>query len=69
METEIPLGLEIIGKGMRQNPQKYQMRCILFSSILRLAVGYLFLSTLFLTVIQESDVLGIFFDVLGTLDM
>lgn len=38
---------------------------IVFSSLLRLSVGYLFLICLFLVVIQESTVLGIFFDVLA----
>jgi hypothetical protein len=41
------------------------MKRIVFSSLLRLAVGYLFLVCLFLVVVQESSVLGIFFDVLA----
>eukprot|EP00804_Cyclotella_cryptica_P006522 CCRYP_012789-RB/>CCRYP_012789-RB protein AED:0.24 eAED:0.24 QI:253/1/1/1/0.71/0.8/15/71/708 len=68
MEEEIPLGLEIIGKGIKQDNARgngFKLGNILFSSILRLSVGYFFLLTLFLTVIQESDVLAIFFDVLA----
>ncbi len=65
---EIPLGLEILGKGVEQElsgSTKFSMKRILLSSFLRLAVGYLFLSCLFLVVVQESTVLGIFFDVLA----
>lgn len=69
MEEEIPVGLEVIGKGLKQDETQgnvvFKMRHIIFSSILRLIVGYLFLITLFLTVIRESNVLGVFFDVLG----
>ena len=68
MEEEIPLGLEIIGKGVEQDASggyRFEMRRIVFSSILRLGVGYLFLLCLFLTVVQETNVLGIFFDVLA----
>ena len=68
MEEEIPTALEIIGKGMKQDRSQggvVSMKQILFSSILRLAVGYCFLMALFMTIIQESDVIGIFFDVLG----
>ncbi len=62
------MALEIIGKGSKQHESVeavYKMVHILLSSILRLAVGYLFLATLFITVIQEDNVLDIFFDVLG----
>lgn len=67
---EIPTGLEIIGKGAKQGElssggPKLNMTRIVFSSLLRLAVGYLFLICLFLVVVQESSVMGIFFDVLA----
>ena len=68
MEEEIPLGLEIIGQGFKHDESRgngFKLGNVLFSSILRLTIGYFFLLTLFLTVIQESDVLAIFFDVLG----
>ena len=48
---------------MGRRPFKIQK--VIFSSILRMVVGYLFLTCLFLTVIQENDVLNIFFDVLA----
>ena len=38
---------------------------MLVSSILRLVVGYLFLSSLFLNIAQNSDVIAIFYDVLA----
>jgi hypothetical protein len=34
-------------------------------SVLRLTVGYMFLSCLFISVVQNSDVIGIFYDVLA----
>lgn len=40
----------------------YDWKKVIFSSILRMVVGYLFLTCLFFTVIQESQVLNIFFD-------
>jgi hypothetical protein len=58
----------VIGKGLEQEVTggtNLKFRRIVFSSLLRLAVGYLFLLCLFLVVVQESTVLGIFFDVLA----
>lgn len=58
----------MIGKGLEQEVTggtNLKFRRIVFSSLLRLAVGYLFLLCLFLVVVQESTVLGIFFDVLA----
>jgi hypothetical protein len=68
MEEEVPLGLELIGKCVEQQMSgghDFSNGKIIFSSILRIAVGYMFLACLFLTVIQASDVLEIFFDVLA----
>ena len=68
MEEEVPLGLELIGKCVEQQMSgghNYSTTKIIISSIMRMAVGYMFLACLFLTVIQESDVLEIFFDVLA----
>ena len=65
---EIPTALELIGKGYEQEVTggtNVRMRKIVFSCLLRFALGYLFLLSLFLVVIQESTVLGIFFDVFG----
>ncbi|KAL7531293.1 hypothetical protein ACHAXR_003958, partial [Thalassiosira sp. AJA248-18] len=68
MEEEIPQGLELIGKGAEQQISggtRYSMTRIALPSLLRMAIGYTFLSCLFLTVVQESTVLDIFFDVLA----
>ena len=44
---------------------KISMRRILLPSLLRLSIGYLFLLTLFVVVVQSSSVLNMFFDVLA----
>ena len=38
---------------------------VIFSSVLRLVVGYTFLLSLFINVVQTTDVLSVFFDVLA----
>ncbi|KAL9187447.1 hypothetical protein ACHAXT_001550 [Thalassiosira profunda] len=68
MEEEVPLGLEILGKCVEAkmfDREPFQMWKVVLSSVLRLSIGYLFLSCLFFTVCQENDVLDIFFDVLA----
>lgn len=66
MEEEVPLGLEILGKAVEQKMfefgrEPFKLWKVVLSSFLRMSVGYLFLACLFFTVIQESDVLDIFF--------
>ena len=68
--TEIPTGLELIGKGAQQVPhpdgrRKFSMRRIIFSSLLRFTVGFLFLCLAFLVTVQQDAVLAIFYTVLG----
>jgi hypothetical protein len=69
MEHEIPDGLEMIGKGMEQllsgDHHVLNMRKILLSSLLRLCMGYMFLLTLFVAVVQSDNVLDLFFNVLA----
>lgn len=69
MEHEIPDGLEMIGKGMEQllsgDHHVLCMRKILLSSLLRLCMGYMFLLTLFVAVVQSENVLDLFFNVLA----
>lgn len=73
--TEIPTGLELIGKGVEQRiasassstrnmyaMRGFDMKRIVLPALLRLAVGYTFLCCLFLVVVQEQTVLDIFFD-------
>ena len=71
MEDEIPQGLQSIANaaGHRlflngQQQKEVRMR-VLISSIFRLAVGYLFLSALFMQIVQNKDVIEIFYDVLA----
>ena len=45
--------------------QKEVRKRVLISSIFRLAVGYLFLSSLFMNIVQNIDVVEIFYDVLA----
>lgn len=68
MEDEIPQGLELIaisvyGKFLHRNSAVYKR--VLASSFLRLVIGYLYLTALFVTVAQSGDVLTCFFDVLA----
>jgi hypothetical protein len=68
MEEEVPLGLELIGKCAEHRMsggRDFNTYKIVCSSILRIAVGYMFLLCLSFTVIQADDVLEIFFDVLA----
>ena len=71
MEDEIPQGLQSIANAAGhqlflngQQQKEVRMR-VLISSFFRLAVGYLFLSALFLQISQNRDVIEIFYDVLA----
>lgn len=67
-DDEVPTGLELIGKALEQRKDGdnvFSTCRIIFSSLLRIGVGAMFLTCLFFVVIQESNVLDIFFDVLG----
>ena len=58
---EIPQGLQLIanavGHTLMLNGQREVRKRVIISSIFRLVVGYLFLSSLFLNIIQNSDVI------------
>jgi hypothetical protein len=47
--------------------RKFSMKRIVFSSLIRLTVGFLFLSVAFLNMIQQEAVLSIFYGLLGLL--
>ena len=71
MEDEIPQGLQLIANAAGhklflngQQQKEVRMR-VLISSFFRLAVGYLFLSALFMQIAQNRDVIEIFYDVLA----
>lgn len=70
-ETEIPTGIELIGKGAVQvlsgGRRKLSMKRIVFSSMIRLTVGYMFLTNAFLLIVQQMTVLPMFLGVLGLL--
>jgi len=66
---EIPQGLQLIanaaGHTLLLNGQKRVQKRVIISSIFRLVVGYLFLSSLFLNIVQNSDVIEVFYDILA----
>ena len=71
MEDEIPQGLQLIANAAGhklylngQQQKEVRMR-VFISSVFRLAVGYLFLSALFMQIAQNRDVIEIFYDVLA----
>lgn len=62
------MGLEIIGKEIEQyqlGRRPFNRGRVFFSCALRLVVGYMFLFSLWLVVVQESTVLDIFMDMLA----
>jgi len=69
MEDEIPQGLELMAISARTSfvlNDKYVIhKRVIFSSALRLIIGYMFLIALFVNVVQSDDVLSVFFDVLA----
>ena len=66
LTDEIPQGLQLIanaaGHTLLLNGEKAVRKEVLISSIFRLIVGYLFLSSLFINIAQNSDVISIFYD-------
>lgn len=69
MEDEIPQGLQLIANGVGHklllNGKKPVHYRVIVSSIFRLVVGYLFLTSLFINIAQNDDVIEIFYDVLA----
>jgi len=65
-ESEIPTALEIIGKGIQQSGNNMiSMKKIVLSSCMRLLLGYVFLVTVFVSVVQSTDVLQMFMNLLA----
>ena len=65
-ESEIPTALEIIGKGIQQSGNNMiSMKKIVLSSCMRLLLGYVFLMTVFVSVVQSTDVLQMFMNLLA----
>jgi hypothetical protein len=68
VDEEIPTGLELIGKALEQKEEGdkvFPLSKVFFSSILRISIGAMFLTCLFFVVVQESNVLDIFFDLVA----
>lgn len=69
MEDEIPQGLELIVISVHNSfcldDKSVIYKRVLFSSVLRLIIGYMFLTALFINIVQTDDVLTVFFDVLA----
>ena len=68
VDDEIPTGLELIGKALEQKKEGdkvFPRRKVFFSSILRISIGAMFLTCLFFVVVQEDNVIDIFFDILA----
>jgi len=69
MEDEIPQGLQLIANGIGNDLlldcKKSVRKKVLISSVFRLAVGYMFLCSMSINIIQSSDVIEIFYDVLA----
>jgi len=69
MEDEIPQGLQLIANGagytLLLNGKTPVHKRVIISSIFRLVVGYLFLSSLLINIAQNSDVIQIFYDLLA----
>jgi hypothetical protein len=67
-ETEIPQALELIGMGFEQkasNKDRISFKRIFFSSLMRLMIGYTFLCSVFVVVVQVTDVLSMFMNILA----
>jgi len=62
-------GLQLIANGagytLLLNGEKPVQKRVIVSSIFRLVVGYLFLSSLLINIAQNSDVIQIFYDLLA----
>ena len=59
-ETEVPHALELIGKAFQQKASTKEwisFKRIVFSSFMSLMVGYTFLCSVFLVIVQVTDVL------------
>ncbi|EJK75810.1 hypothetical protein THAOC_02455 [Thalassiosira oceanica] len=64
------LGLELIASGFAHNfslddGSTLIYKRVIFSSVLRLVIGYMFLLSLFINVVQNSDVISVFYDILA----
>ena len=67
-ETEVPHALELIGKAFQQKASEKEwisFKRIVFSSFMSLMIGYTFLCSVFVVVVQVTDVLSMFMNILA----
>ncbi len=67
-ESEIPQALELIGKAFQQKASakdRISFKRIIFSSCMRLLLGYTFLCSVFVVIVQVTDVLSMFMNILA----
>ena len=67
-ESEVPQALELIGKAFQQKASakdRISFKRILFSSCMRFLLGYTFLCSVFVVIVQVTDVLSMFMNILA----
>ena len=67
-ESEIPQALELVGMAFQQNASakdRISFKRILFSSCMRFLLGYSFLCSVFVIIVQVTDVLSMFMNILA----
>ena len=67
-ESEIPHALEIVGMAFQQKASakdRISFKRIIFSSCMRFLLGYTFLCSVFIVIVQVTDVLSMFMNILA----
>jgi hypothetical protein len=67
-ESEIPQALEIVGMAFQQKASakdRISFKRIIFSSCMRFLLGYSFLCSVFVVIVQVTDVLSMFMNILA----
>ena len=67
-ESEIPQALELVGMAFQQNASakdRISFKRIMFSSCMRFLLGYTFLCSVFVVIVQVTDVLSMFMNILA----
>jgi len=67
-ESEVPRALELVGKAFQQKASakdRISFKRIVFSSCMRFLLGYTFLCSVFVVIVQVTDVLSMFMNILA----
>lgn len=67
-ESEVPQALELVGRAFQQKTSakdRISFKRILFSSCMRFVLGYSFLCSVFVVIVQVTDVLSMFMNILA----